>query len=254
MNFKRIAISTLMILRMTLRKKIIPILVIVIPSLFLFVVYYTTTDRLVPFQLAFLKEEVILEISERSTSLLFMAIASVGFISSFLGLSLIQKHRHENRRLILCGYNPGELVTSNLLILAMFIIIVALYTSLILFYFIDIDLYPGLLTGLCMAGFIYGSYGLVIGSIVKGELEGILLIVLLANIDAGWLQNPLFYADAQNKVIIEYLPAFFPSQTSIASAFSSYSTFSAIAYSFLYGIAFLFISMVIFYNKMKLQK
>ena len=254
MNLRRIKIGTSLVFRMTTRKKIIPILLFTIPTVFAFMVYYTTADRSVPFQLAYLSEEVILEVSERSISLLFMAIASVGFIASFLGLNLIQQHKHENRRLILCGYKPGELVIANLLVMIAFILMVSAYSSIILITLMDIDHYPGLLTGLFLAGFIYGTYGLLVGSLVRGELEGILLIVLLANIDAGWLQNPIFYAEAQNKAIIEYLPAFFPSQTSIASVFSDYSVNRPVVYSMLYGMVLLLGALAIFFNKMRLLR
>lgn len=39
----------------------------------------------------------------------------------------------------------------------------------------------------------YSCYGLMVGAISLHELEGIFLIVLLANIDVGWLQNPSYY-------------------------------------------------------------
>ena len=77
------------------------------------------------------------------------------------------------------------------------------------------------------------------GSLIKVELEGILMIVLLVNIDVGWLQNPLFYAEAQNQVIIKYLPAYFPSQTAIITAVTDYSAASATVYGILYGSFFL---------------
>ncbi len=78
-----------------------------------------------------------------------------------------------------------------------------------------------------------------------------LLIVLLANIDAGWLQNPLFYAEAENQIIIRFLPAFFPAQTSIIAAFSDYSVTWNILYSFLYGLIFFMLANGIYYLKMK---
>ena len=86
---------------------------------------------------------------------------------------------------------------------------------------------------------------------ISGELEGILLIVLLANIDAGWLQNPLFYADAQNQIIIRFLPAFFPSQTAILASFSDYSVTWNIIASFLYGLVFFILANGIYYLRMK---
>ena len=95
---------------------------------------------------------------------------------------------------------------------------------------------------------------MAVGSLIKGELEGILLIVLLVNIDAGWLQNPLFYAEAENQTIIRYLPAYFPSQTAIIAAFTDYDIFHASINSIIYGSIFLAISLLIFFNKMRIKK
>jgi hypothetical protein len=92
------------------------------------------------------------------------------------------------------------------------------------------------------------------GAILKRELEGILFIVLLANLDIGWLQNPIFYAASQNKFIIKLLPGFNPSQVSIISAFTDYPVNSAILYSLLYGSVFLILSMIIFGMQMKTNK
>ena len=108
--------------------------------------------------------------------------------------------------------------------------------------------------GLALTGFLYGGYGMAVGSMIKGELEGILLIVLLFNIDAGWLQNPLFYAGAQHQVIIRYLPAYFPSQTAITASFTDYPRILASAKSLLYGFGFLILSMLFFINKMRIRK
>jgi hypothetical protein len=105
-----------------------------------------------------------------------------------------------------------------------------------------------------LIGFVYGCYGLTVGSLISGELEGILLIVLLVNIDVGWLQNPVFYAEAQNQIIIQYLPAYFPSQTAIISAFTDYSVLNGALNSFIYGILFLLLSMLIFSKRMSVKK
>ena len=107
------------------------------------------------------------------------------------------------------------------------------------------------ITGFILVGFVYGSYGLLVGSLLRGELEGILLITLLANIDIGWLQNPIFYAGALNKGLIRGLPAFFPSQLSNIAAFSEYGLSRAIAGSIFYGMVLLVLAMFIFWLRMR---
>lgn len=240
-----------MILKMLIRQKIVVILFFVIPVVFLSVVEFTSSERIVPFQLASVGEEVFIDISEKGISFAFFAVASAGFLVSFLALNLIQRNNKVNRRLIICGYHPIELMISILLSLAIVIVLIAFYIGLLTSAFFSFDHLGGFIKGLILIGFVYGSYGLLAGSLLKGELEGILSIVLLVNIDVGWLQNPLFYAEAQNQIIIRYLPAYFPAQTSIIKAFTDYSSLSSSMNAILYGLVLLIFSMIIFYYKMR---
>lgn len=254
MSISRIITSLFMILRMLIRRRIVLILLMVIPAVFLITVELTTSDRTLPFKLASLDQNNIIDVSQRGISLVFFAVASVGFLLSFLGLNLIQKNSEINRRLVICGYHPLDLLASNLLALFILIVIISIYVGILLSLLFPVNHIGSLIFGLALSGFVYGCYGLVIGSLIKGELEGILLIVLLANIDAGWLQNPLFFAEAQNQEIIKYLPAYYPSQSSIIAAFTDLSAVKASLSSLLYGAGFLVLSMLVFFNKMRIRK
>lgn len=251
MTTKKIRTGFLMIFKMLLRQKIVITLLLIIPAFFLSVVELTTSNRILPFQLASLGEEFLINISEKGISFIFFAVASSGFLVSFLALNLIQRNNKVNRRLIICGYHPIELIISILLVLFVVILLIAVYVGLLTNAFYNVDNLGRFILSLILIGFVYGSYGLAVGSLIKVELEGILMIVLLVNIDVGWLQNPLFYAEAQNQVLIKYLPAYFPSQTAIITAFTDYSAVSATVNSILYGFLFLIISMLIFFYKMR---
>lgn len=251
MRGANVYISFMMVMKALLRRRIIPVLLVVIPAAFFLVIYLTTKQNMFPFRLASITKEVFLMVNARNISLVFFAIASTGFLSSFLALTLIQKNVSVNRRLIVCGYNPVDLFFSNMLVLLLLTIAISVYITFSLtIFFAPLQLF-NVIVGLVLAGWVYGCYGLLIGSLINGELEGILLIVLLANIDAGWLQNPLFYADAENQIIIRYLPAFFPSQTAIIAAFSDYIVTWNILYSFLYGLILFLFANGIYYLKMK---
>jgi len=251
MTLKKITIGLSMILRMLFRQKIVIVLLLLIPAFFLTMVEFTTSDRIIPFQLASEGDNVFVHISEKAISFIFFAVASSGFLVSFLALNLVQKNNEVNRRLIVCGYHPIELLISILLALFLVIVMIAAYTGILTNAYYTIDHLGKFILGLALIGFVYGSYGLVIGSLIKAELEGILLIVLLVNIDVGWLQNPLFYAEAQNQVVIKFLPAYFPSQTAIISAVTDFSATVATVNSVVYGSGFLVISMLIFFYKMR---
>jgi len=253
-RLKHIKTGCVMTIRELLRSRIALILVFSIPTLFYALIALTTPKQVVPFKLASVTGEPVVEVSMRNESLVFIGLAACGFIVSFLAMNLIQKQTEANRRLILCGYRPMELVVSKLFVLLCVIVVISLFVAAMLLLFFRPDRFLLVIIGFALGGFVYGCYGLLVGAIAKRELEGILLIVLLSNIDIGWLQNPTFYADAQNTAIIRYLPAYFPSQTSMVAAFTKYSLVRSSIGSLLYGNAFLFVSVFIFWRRMRTSK
>jgi len=254
MRVKRISTGLLMILRMLFRRKVILIALVIIPLVFLTVVELTAPTRHIPFRLASLDLHKFIRESLKQIALVFFSVASSGFLVSLLALNLIQIENDVNRRLVICGYHPFELLISNLLALLLVIIIIALYISGLISFFVPINHIVPFIFGLMLIGFVYGSYGLAVGSLIRGKLEGVFFIVLLANIDAGWLQNPMYYAEAHNNVIIRYLPAYYPSQSAIIAAFTDYSGANAWLFSILYGTGFLILALLIFYQKMRIKK
>jgi len=254
MSGRRIITALSMILRMLFRRRIVIISLAVIPVVFLTVVELTASSKIILFRLASLDKNIFLEQSQKAVSLIFFSCTATGFLVSFLGMNLMQIDNDVNRRLVLCGYNPVELLFASLISLLLVIFSMAVYIGLLINVFIPVMHLHLYIIGLSLIGYVYGCYGLLIGSLIKGKLEGVFLIVLLANIDVGWLQNPMYYAEAHNNLIIRYLPAYNPSQSAIIAAFTDYSGANARFFSILYGSVFLILSMLIFYNKMRIKK
>lgn len=253
MNLRRILTGMELTLKMLLRRKIVLILILIIPVFFLSIVSFTSTQNIIPFELASIEDGIILQMTEEKISFVFFAVASAGFLTSFLALNLIQKNRLANKRLIICGYHPVEILTCILISLLIILILIAVYITLLTGFFFPI-MHPLLfIISLCLIGFVYGSYGLLAGSIVKDELEGILLIVLLVNIDVGWLQNPIFYSSAENQFLIKSLPGYYPSQAAIITGFTNYSIFDPGVKGLIYGLCFLLIAIIIFFFKMRIR-
>ncbi|MGW8316238.1 MAG: hypothetical protein ACWGNV_11600 [Bacteroidales bacterium] len=238
-------------MREVFRRRIVILLLILIPSVFYVFINLTTDMTLIPFRLAAAEGEPGLMIPARHIGLVFMGLTSSGFLAAFLSMNLIQRNIQVTRRLIICGYTPAEVSLSKLLVMGAITVLVGLYIGALLCIFFQPDRMLMVVLGFIMAGFVYGSYGLLIGSFLPGELEGILLITLLANIDIGWLQNPIFYSGALNKALIRGLPAFFPSQLSNISAFSDFGISMAMAGSFIYGVALMALAMFIFWLRMR---
>lgn len=237
-----------------MRNRIILVLLLIIPAVFFIATRYTTTTFPILFRLASVSEDAAVSVVQRELAFIFIALAVAGLLSSFLSLSLIQSQLSEHKRLIICGYRSAEIIMSKFLLLMFIILLISVYISLEINLFFNPDNFTGVTLGFLLVGFVYGSYGMLIGTLFRGELEGILFIVLLANLDVGWLQNPIFYTAAQNKEFIRSLPSFYPSQVSLVSAFSEHSITNAVCGSIAYGMVFLIIALYIYNFRMRISK
>jgi hypothetical protein len=254
MRLSYLRVGMAMTARELLRSRLVLILLLVIPSLFFTIVALTTTDRLITFRLAAISEKPLIEVSERSESLVFIGTAVAGLLASYLALGLMQKQSEVNRRLVLCGYHPSELIVSKLAVLLGVIVLVGIYVGGLLPIFFRPERFALAVLGLMLAGFVYGSYGLLVGALFRRELEGILFIVLLANIDAGWLQNPVYYAGAQNQFIIRALPAYYPSQLGMIGAFTDRSAIRPLVSSLGYGLVLLLVALAVYFVRMRVRR
>ena len=119
--------------RALLRSRLVLLLLFIIPTLFYALIILTTkTDNIIAFKLASIESDAFVEVSQRYEALIFIGLTAVGLLTSFLALNLIQKHAPVNRRLVLCGYRPSELIISKLTVLLCVIVVIAVYVAAML--------------------------------------------------------------------------------------------------------------------------
>lgn len=253
MRLTYIGVGFLLTFKELLRSRITLILLFLIPTLFYLIVNHTTGDHILAFKLDAISDDAFFNEGARKVSLVFIGIATVGLLTSFLALNLVQKNVEAHQRLVLCGYHPAELILSKLLVLLCFVIAIATYVAALAAFIFQPENWLLMTLGYVLGGYVYGCYGLLIGTLFKRELEGILFIVLLANIDAGWLQNPVYYTAAQNIELIHRLPAYFPSQISLTAAFTDYTIMRPVLGSIAYGSLMLVIAVVVYRWKMRIR-
>jgi hypothetical protein len=158
-------------------------------------------------------------LDRRAVALTFLGVAAVGFVSAFFAFYLVHRRLDTDRRLALVGLPPVEIGAAKLAVLSALVITLSAYQLALLLAIEPVAHPPGLLAGLVAVGLVYGGVGLLLGAVSRHEIEGLLAIVLLANIDVGWLQNPAYYGESQRRWIIESLPGFFPTQLAMLSVF-----------------------------------
>ena len=137
------------------RNRLVLVLALALPLVFFAVVYATTGPRLVPIELAGAADRVV-GVAERRPSLVFIAIAAAGLLRAFFAATLIQRRLDVNRRLVLCGYRPGELIVARLAVLLAIILATALYLWLLLGILARPAFPAGVPRGVPLAALVYG--------------------------------------------------------------------------------------------------
>jgi hypothetical protein len=239
-SFLRIMITARGLFFDVARRRLTVLLLLVVPAAFNAVVLLTTAKREVEVTVATLVEDgadihvpgtvdmsdfSILDngsrrLAQRPLSLVFLGTAAVSFLACFLAFNLVHKRRDVDLRLVRAGLRVHELLLAKLLVLVTIVAVLAVYETAMVAPWVSPRHPFRMGSGFLLGSTVYGCLGVLIGAIVNNELEGVFMILLLTNIDAGWLQNPIYYAMSERRSIIEWLPAHYPTQIAITSAFS----------------------------------
>jgi hypothetical protein len=254
-----VATATAMVLRAVIRKKLVLALALCMPTVFFAVAFAIEGNQLVRVVLAAAAERARL-VEELDLSLVFVSVAATSLVSALFAANLVQRQLGANRRLVLCGFRASEVIAARLVVLLAIIAAATLQAGLGLELLRRMDLFSppqfpaGLLLGIAVGAFVYGCYGLLVGTLFRHELESIFAIVVAINIDAGWLQNPIYYKNANSKWLIEALPAHFPSQMAYLSAFTSERIGHMAAGGVAYGAMFLLIALALYTRRMEVAR
>lgn len=210
----RLLVSARMVAQEVGRNRAALVLLFLVPTILYALIYATTGERNVPYLLS-AQQGAPLEASERNISLLFIGSTAMCGLLAFLAFVLTVRPIQTDRRLVFEGYRPWELLGAKMLVVAGAAAAVALYVTALLLLFYRPERITGVWLGFFLGGLLYGQLGILIGVLSRRDLDGILAILLLVNVDPGWLQNPVFFAHAHNRAVIQWLPAHHPCQVTM---------------------------------------
>jgi ABC-2 type transport system permease protein len=171
-----------------------------------------------PLAFRFRATGAFIQVNGHQLTLLSMGINAITLIVGFMLFSATRKNTRFDRRLIRCGYPQPLLILARLTALVAVAAAVSLYASVVLLAFWRPPHWPAIWLGFGCATVIYGGIGLLLGVLVRGELEGFFLIIMLSLIDA-FIQNP-YGNPAANKDFIKWFPTFGPTQVVVAGGFT----------------------------------
>lgn len=113
------------------------------------------------------------------------AVFATGALAGVLGLFQMISARNADRRLVIAGFSPSDLVVSRFTTILVVSLAISAVSTVTLAW-----LLPGTIgapfivfSSLALAGITYGLLGMLVGTILPRELEGSLVLVILADMD-----------------------------------------------------------------------
>jgi hypothetical protein len=222
-------------LRNILRDGFALALLVIAPAVFLGITYATAPLLKIPIKLIGLPGFEELALRQRDVLVVFISSSVEGFLSAFLASEMFSDRKDLGKIAVLSGMSALSWAGGKLLALGLVMTGVSLWT-----FGIEICLVPMKSLSACFLGslllsLVYGTAGATIGLGARDTLRSVLCVLILADVDAAWLQNPVYYTYAQRNEIVKRFPAFFPIQEVLAGAFAgkvnSRAVLGALAYA-----------------------
>ncbi len=220
------------------------LLLLFVPLWYYFGFLFTTGA---PIAFKFRLTNVFLQVSAREVTFLTLGLNAITLIAGFMLFTATRKHTHFDHRLVLNGYPQPLLILAKLTSLVAVAAAVSLYASAILYAYWHPHSLPLVWLGFFCAALCYGGLGLLLGVLVRGELEGFFLIIMLSLIDT-FIQNPLGNP-AANQEIVEGFPAFAPMQVAVAGGFTPVTPWLYVLIALAWLAGFVLLGLLIFWWK-----
>lgn len=118
-----------------------------------------------------------------TTGRIFGALFATAVFAGIVGLFQRRSADETDRRLVIAGSSPGRLFLTRFLTVLGITIVVAVVSTLALVG-LETVARPGVALGvLATAGVMYAAFGMLVGSLLSGEIEGSLALVFLVDMD-----------------------------------------------------------------------
>jgi hypothetical protein len=176
-------------------------------------------------------------------TLITAGLSAITLITGFVVFAAIRRSLPFDRRLVLSGYRPAALMAAKTNAALVQAIAIGIYAAIvILLYWRPPGLWAIALAFILGAA-TYAAFGLLVGVLVRGDLEGFFLIIMISLLDT-FFQNPVDNPLA-NKPMLEFLPSYAPTQFAVAGAFHHQPLISMAALSLAWTGAFALLGLLV---------
>lgn len=186
---------------------------------------------------------VTVAVDGHNLTLITAGLSSITLITGFVVFAAVRRSRSFDRRLVLSGYRPAALIaakTGGALVQA---VAIGAYAAVVMLFFWRPAGVWAVAGTFMLAAATYAALGLLIGVLVRGDLEGFFLIIMISMLDT-FLENPVDNPLA-NKPILEFFPSYGPTQFAAAGAFHHQILASMAAASLAWTAAFALLGLIV---------
>ena len=184
-----------------------------------------------------------LVVDGHNLTLITAGLNSITLITGFVVFATVRRARAFDRRLVLSGYRPSALIAAKTCGALVQAVAIGAYAALIMLFFWRPAGIWTIAVSFMLAAATYAALGLLIGVLVRGDLEGFFLIIMISLIDT-FLQNPVGNPLA-NKPLLQFFPSYGPTQFAAADAFDHQALTGMAALSLAWTAAFALLGLVV---------
>ena len=123
-------------------------------------------------------------------TLITAGLSSITLITGFVVFATVRRARPFDRRLVLSGYRPSALIAAKTCGALVQAVAIGAYAAVIMLFFWRPAGLWAIAVTFMLAAATYAALGLLIGVLVRGDLEGFFLIIMIAMLDT-FLENPV---------------------------------------------------------------
>jgi ABC-2 type transport system permease protein len=176
-------------------------------------------------------------------TLISAGLNSITLLTAFVVFAAVRRSRPFDRRLVLAGYRPAALIAAKTGAALVQAVAVGAYAAIVMLFFWRPSGAWTIAVTFMLAAATYAALGLLIGVLVRGDLEGFFLIIMISLLDT-FLQDPVGNPLA-NKPTLEFFPSYGPTQFAVAGVFGHRVLASMAALSLAWTAAFALLGLVV---------
>ena len=176
-------------------------------------------------------------------TLVTAGLSAITLITGFVVFAAVRRSLPFDRRLVLSGYRHSALIAAKTTAALAQAVGIGAYAAAVMLVFWRPAGIGAIAAAFILGAATYAAFGLLIGVLVRGDLEGFFLVIMISMLDT-FLENPVDNPLA-NKPVLEFFPSYAPTQFAAAGAFHHQVLASMAALSLAWTAAFALLGLAV---------